>query len=290
MAAFIPWDSQPLSEWAKQHARGKFIDLDGHRTHYIEKGEGEPVVLIHGFFFDTHMWDDNIDALAEHYKVYSLDLWGFGYSTREELDVGYSLYSRQLSLFLEAMNIQKANMIGQSMGGGTIIHYAANYGHLRINKVVLVDPSVLPNKLPLMGQITILPVVGELLFQLNTNAIRKMALGNTFLHNKEKITPEYVEKVTRYQKVTGTSRILLRIMRKQFFHTLEDEAYQFGDMGVPTMIVAGKQSAGEPVELTMELHQIIKGSELKIYDEAGHCPHDDQPEQFNRDVLAFLDK
>ena len=83
MASFIPWDSQPLSEWAQKHARGKFIDLDGYQTHYIERGDGEPVILIHGFFYDSHMWDENIDALAEHYRVYALDLWGFGYSTRE---------------------------------------------------------------------------------------------------------------------------------------------------------------------------------------------------------------
>lgn len=288
MATFIPWDSQPLSDWAHKHARGDFIDLDGHQTHYIEKGEGEPVVLIHGFFYDTHMWDDNIDALAERYKVFAIDLWGFGYSTREELDVSYSLYSRQLSLFLEAMNIHRANLIGQSMGGGTIVNYAANYGPERIKKIVLVEPSILPNKVPAMGQISILPGVGEFLFGIDSNFMRKLTLGNTFIHNKELLTPDYIEKVTRFQKVENTTRIMLRILRKKFFFTLENEVRQFGEMGVPTLVVAGHQSAGISPELSRQVHQIIKGSRFKVYDSAGHCPHNDQSEQFNRDVLAFL--
>ena len=77
MSRFVPWNSQPLEERASKYAPGKFIDLDGLSTHYIEKGSGEPVILLHGFFFDTYMWDKNIDALAERFKVYAIDLWGF---------------------------------------------------------------------------------------------------------------------------------------------------------------------------------------------------------------------
>ncbi|TFH31675.1 MAG: alpha/beta hydrolase [Anaerolineales bacterium] len=60
MSAFVPWDSQPLDVWAQKYARGKWIDLDGKSTHYTEAGSGEPLILLHGFFFDHHMWDKNI--------------------------------------------------------------------------------------------------------------------------------------------------------------------------------------------------------------------------------------
>ena len=52
MSGFVPWNSQPLEDWAARYAPGKFIELDGLTTHYIEKGSGEPVILLHGFFFD----------------------------------------------------------------------------------------------------------------------------------------------------------------------------------------------------------------------------------------------
>ncbi len=99
MSEFIPWKSQPLALWASKYAQGKFIELDGRKTHYIEKGEGKPVVLLHGFFYDSDLWAANIDALAENFKVYALDLWGFGYSTREPLDYGYQLYADRFFSF-----------------------------------------------------------------------------------------------------------------------------------------------------------------------------------------------
>ncbi len=287
MSNFIPWSSQPLDEWAEKYARGKMTDLDGLKTHYIEKGEGEPVILVHGFYYDTHMWDDNIDALADHYKVYAIDLWGFGYSTREILDYGYPLYARQLKLFMDALEIPTASLIGQSMGGGTIIQFTLS-NRERVDKMVLVDPAILPNKLPLMGKIANLPGVGELLFGINNNFMRKMTLGNTFLHNKDQITDEYFEKVTRFHKVEHTTEIMLKVLRKQFFHTLGEEIRKVSGMGVPALIVGGRQSAGIPTELTQQVHEILPDSRLEIFDQAGHCPHDEYPEKFNRLALEFL--
>ena len=106
MAGFIPWNSQPLEDWKTKYAPGKFIELDGLVTHYIEKGSGEPVILIHGFFFDTYMWNKNIDVLAERFKVYAFDLLGFGYSTREPLDYGYPLYTQQLLKFMDTLDVR----------------------------------------------------------------------------------------------------------------------------------------------------------------------------------------
>ncbi|HKJ26443.1 MAG TPA: alpha/beta fold hydrolase [Anaerolineales bacterium] len=287
MSAFIPWGSQPLAEWAEKYAHGKFIELDGLQTHYLEKGEGQPVILIHGFYFDNHMWDKNIDALAEHFKVYAIDLWGFGGSTREMLDYSYPLYARQLQLFMDALAIPRAHLVGQSMGGGTIVQFAINHPQ-RANKLVLVDPAVLPNKLPLMGKIANLPGVGEFLFGINTNFMRRLTLGNTFIYNKAIITDEFFDTVIRFQKVEGTTEILLDVLRRQFFHTLEAEARQLGEMELPVLITPGRHSAGVPIALSQRLHTILQGSQLEIFEQAGHCPNIESPDKFNHLALEFL--
>ncbi len=65
---FVAWDSQPLEDWAKRHAAGKFIELDGGLTRYVEAGDGENVaILLHGFFYDSNLWEANLDELARHY-------------------------------------------------------------------------------------------------------------------------------------------------------------------------------------------------------------------------------
>ena len=287
MPGFIPWNSQPLDDWASKFAPGKFIELDGLSTHYIEKGSGEPVILLHGFFFDTYMWNKNIDLLAEKYKVYAIDLWGFGYSTRDPLDYGYPLYTEQLLKFMDRLDIPRASLIGQSMGGGTIINFTVS-NRDRVNKIILVDTAGMPNRLPIMGRISNLPKLGEFMYGLNNNFIRRMTLGNTFLHNKQVITEEYFENATRFHKIKGTTEVMLYITRKQFFDTLKEEINKLSLMNVPILIVWGREEKSIPLPIGKEMHRILKDSRLVILDQAGHCSHDDQPDLFNKLTLDFL--
>jgi pimeloyl-ACP methyl ester carboxylesterase len=287
MSGFIPWNSQPLSEWADKYAPGKFIDLDGLSTHYIEKGSGEPIILLHGFFFDHNMWNASIDILAEKYKVYALDLWGFGYSTRKPLDYGYPLYTKQLLNFMDALNIQRASLIGQSMGGGTIMNFTVS-NRDRVDKIVLVDAAGMPNELPLMGRISNIPGVGEFMYGMKSDFMRKFTLGNNFLYNKYLLTDEYYEQITRFHKIKGSSEAMLYVTRKQFFDTLIDEIKTLGEMDVPTLIVWGKNEKSIPLPIGEELHRVLEGSKFEVLGQAGHCSNMDQPERFNKITLDFL--
>ena len=287
MAQFVPWSSQPLDEWAKTYAAGKFIDLDGLSTHYIEKGEGDPVILVHGFFYDSYMWDKNIDVLAEKFKVYAIDLWGFGYSTREPLDYGYPLYVDQLLKFMNALNIQKASLVGQSMGGGTCIAFCIDHRD-KVNKMILVDAAGMPNPLPLMGKLAILPKVGEFMHGYKGNLVRKITLRTTFIYDKKLITDSYFDNVTRSHKIKGTNEISLQILRRQFFGTLLDEIHRLGETDAPILIVWGRYDKSIPVKRGQEMHNILKGSRLEIFERAGHCPHDEQAQKFNQIALDFL--
>ena len=287
MSKFVPWNSQPLEVWASKFAPGNFIELDGLSTHYIEKGSGKPVILLHGFFFDSYMWEKSIDALADRYKVYAMDLWGFGYSTREPLVYGYSLYKQQLLKFMDALDIQRASLIGQSMGGGTIINFTIS-NRDRVDKIILVDVAGMPNRLPIMGRISNLPILGEFMYGLNNNFVRRMTLGNTFLYNKEIITDEYFENAMRFNKIKGTSEVMLYVTRKQFFDTLIEEIKTLGSMDVPTLIVWGREEKAIPLAIGEQLHKLLKGSQFEILDQAGHCAQIDQPERFNQLALDFL--
>lgn len=287
MSEFIPWNSQPIDKWASDHAPGKFLNLDGIRTHYVEKGSGDPVILLHGFFFDSYMWAANIDELAKKFKVYAVDLWGFGYSSREPLNYGYPLFARQLRLFMDALAIPRASLVGQSMGGGTIIEFTLS-NRSRVDHVVLADASGLPNPLPIMGKISNLPGVGEAMYGLPSNFIRRLTLGNTFIHDKGTITDDFYENATRFHKIEGSTQVMLAITRKDFFDKLEDRIEQFAELNVPTLIIWGREEKAIPLPIGRKLHRMLHGSRLEIIDEAGHCPMIDQPDKFNRLVLEFL--
>ena len=287
MRQFIPWNSQPLNEWAEKYAEGRFIDLDGHSTHYIEMGTGEPVILIHGFLYDTFTWHNNMNALAKHFKLFAIALWGFGYSTREPLDYGYPLYAEQLLMFMDALNIEKASLVGHSMGGGTAIYFAVHHPD-RVDKLVLVDAAGMPNPLPLLGRLTNLPLVGELMYGMRGNFMRRMALKTNWIHDESFITDSYFENATRFHKVKGSTKVMLTILRKQFFHTLPDKVRALGELNIPTLIVWGRHDTAIPLARGHEMHALLRGSRLEVLDNVGHCPHDETFARFNQTAVEFL--
>lgn len=287
MTAFVPWDSQPFDVWAARHAAGRFIDLDGQRTHYLERGEGAPLILLHGFMYDSYLWAENLDALARHFKVYALDLWGWGYSTREPLDYGYELYARQLRLFMDALGIARASLMGQSMGAGTAIRFCVDHRE-RVDKLVLVAAAGLPNRIPRSAKILDALGLGRFVLSLKTNAVRRQALADSFIHDRKLLTDDYVENVTRSQKIEGSMAVGMTTLRKEFFDKLSGEIERLAAMSVPALIVWGRQDKAIPVARAEDLHRILKGSRLEILDPAGHVPNFEQAAQFNRLAIEFL--
>lgn len=287
MSEYIRWNSQPLELWASKHARGKFVDLGGRKTHYIEKGEGEPIILLHGFFYDSYLWAENIDALGQHFKVYALDLWGCGYSTREPLDYGYQLYTDQLVLFMNSLGIQRASLVGQSMGAGTAMMFCLQHEQ-RVNKLLLVDAAGLPNALPLAARLVNSPMIGEFLMGLNTDVLRKDILGKVFIHNKTLVTNAYFGDVTRFHKIKNSIEAMLAIQRRNFFDKLSDEINCLSEVTVPILLAWGKEDRAIPVQRGRDMHRILKGSRLEIMDNAGHVPNFERAEEFNQLAVNFL--
>lgn len=287
MSEFIPWSSQEHDTWAERYAEGKFLDLDGHRTHYTERGQGKPVILLHGFNLDSHTWMKNVDALAAHFKLYIPDLWGQGYSTRQPLDYGYELFVEQISLFMEALDIQKPSFIGHSMGGGTSIVLACKNPEI-VDKLVLVDSTGIPSTLPFRSKIFRLRGVAELLMSLPTDKIRRKNLEDFWIYNREALTNENFLKLIRYQKIEGSTEAILTILRKDFFNTLENEIQELGSLDIPTLIIWGRADKTLPLASGEKMHQLIHGSNLEILEDAAHLANFDRANEFNELVIQFL--
>lgn len=152
------WDTQPLDLWTTHYADGHTITLAGRQTHYVVKGTGKPVILIHGSFFDGTLWCRNVDALVESCRVYVLDLWGFGYSA-PIAQPGYDQYAEQLAGFMHAMGLERATLIGHSLGGGVAVRFSVKLPE-RVEKLVLVDCAGLTNPDPFTARLFKLHGVG----------------------------------------------------------------------------------------------------------------------------------
>lgn len=287
MGEFIPWNSQQLNSWAERYAEGQFIDLAGRSTHFVERGQGKPVVLIHGFNLDSNTWIKNLDSLASRFKVYAIDLWGQGLSTRQPLNYGYDLFAEQVRFFMEALNLQSASLVGHSMGGGTSIVFSLK-NRDKVEKLVLLDSAGIPMPIPFRAKFFKLKGVGEFLSSLNTDRIRRINLEQLWVFDNAALTDDHYEKLIRCQKIEGSTEALLSILRRDFFNTLEDEIAELGNLDVPTLIVWGREDVSIPLSSAKQIHQLLPGSRLEILDNAGHLANFDRPEEFNNLVGDFL--
>lgn len=286
---YIHWDSQPLKLWTETHAKGEVTTIDGKQTHYIVKGNGPSIILIHGFLFDSSCWQYTIDTLARNYRVYAIDLWGFGYSTREPLQLSYQLFSNQILFFMDQLNIDHTVLVGQSLGGGIAMTFAVEHPD-RVSQLVLVDAAGLPNPEPISARMFMLPGVGEFLLRLPVDAIRRRMLNDFFLFDPAVITPEQFQLLFWSQKIAGSIASALSIMRGRFADKLEASIKQLATTAVPILVIWGENDRAISPEIGRSMHACLPDSEFVLLESAGHVPNLEQPQAFNRALLAFLSR
>lgn len=272
-------------------APGKLIDVGGRKVHYVEAGEGPPVVLVHGFFYHTVLWRETMAALAPHRRCIALDLFGFGYSDRprapEEVRYGYDLWAEQVRGFLDALGIARADFIGQSLGAATIAKLAADHPD-RVGSVVLIAPAGIPNPLKGDGGPLTLPFVGEFLANIPGTTFGKKVLRDFYLHDPAIATDAYAEEVTRPAAIRGTAAAMLWIMRNVDLGGIEDSVRAFGGLGKRTLVIWGNEDRAIPASNAERYRALVKPEKVVLVERAGHVPNQERPDVVSPAILDFL--
>ena len=270
-------------------AKGQFVDVDGKPVHYVRKGAGKPVILIHGYLHNVQGWRENIDALADKFEVYALDLWGFGYSARlKKPQYSFRLFAKQVAGFMDALNIKSASLVGHSMGGGVTVCTAAQHPG-RVDKIVLAAPGVIPHKLSLSMRIYRLPFVGEFLGAIPRNASLNRTLRTCCFYDQDKMPSDFVKTFTEPMCIEGSRTAALYILRNVLRYPYASrEADMLASAGKPILLAHGRQDKLVPLTDSETLHDKWKGSELVVFEKCGHNLQQEYPEKFNKLVVDFL--
>jgi pimeloyl-ACP methyl ester carboxylesterase len=122
---------------------GRLIAAGGRTVHVVERGEGEPMVLVHGFAASTYDWEESLlEPLSRSHRVIALDLLGMGWSARgDDLAYGDDLWSRQIVDVLDALGLSRATLVGHSLGGAIAAIVAGEHPD-RVERLVLIAPGV----------------------------------------------------------------------------------------------------------------------------------------------------
>lgn len=272
----------------------KFTTVKGVRTRYWAEGQqGSVVILIHGLGGFIESWMYNIGPLAEHHRVYALDLLGFGQTDKTPLIRDMKMLVGFIRDFAVTLNIDKASLIGNSLGGGLALQFALEYPQ-KVSKLVLVDNAGMGREVCVDFRFCALPVINSFFVRPGRNNVERLL--ETLVYDASVITPEFKEFSNRYNSVEGAGKALLATLRAglnifgqkskltrqllERLHTIE----------APTLIIWGNHDRIIPVAHAHIAAKKIPHARLAIFDNCGHMPMLEQPEKFNRIVLEFLNE
>lgn len=276
----------------------RFTKVNGIRTRHFAEGEGSPVVLIHGWGGSASGWLPSFGALATRHRVYALDLFNHGLTGQ--------LGSRSLKAedmakfvndFMGELGINRAHMIGHSMGGGISLQMAINFPE-RLGRLVLADSIGLGKEVDKSARVASLPLVGECWASLTyRNDIAKYGKElRASAQNPASITDELIENLYRVERSPEHARMVLRVFRLWFDWTGQKKSVydaiirKLPSIANPTLIIWGRQDATVPLSHGEFAARRMPNAHLEVIDKCAHVPMFEQPEMFNRLVLEFLNE
>ena len=253
--------------------------------------EGSTVLLIHGIGGSLEDWMLNANALARHNRVYALDLVGSGHSDKPSVSYSFSYLAQFVNDFMEAQNIDRASLIGHSLGGGVTLQFTIQFPD-KVDKLVLVNSAGLGKEASIFFRLPTLPILGELL----TRPSRKGTanLLKACVHDPAVVTDELIELGYSLAVLPGAQNAFLstvrslgnfRGIRKDVLRSIVDN---LDTITAPTLVFWGQQDRILPVAHAYIAEKRIPNARLHIFNPCGHCPQLERPEEFNSKVLKFL--
>jgi pimeloyl-ACP methyl ester carboxylesterase len=239
--------------------RRQTVKVGSSLVQYQVQGCGEPLILIHGLAGSTAWWRRNVAALSRYYMVYRVDLPGFGSMRNLRNEFSVSGAADWLAAFFSALGLQRASLVGHSMGGLIAAVFAAKWPE-KVSRLILAAPAVGFPKSSLKAQL--LP----------------LALSTCYV--RPPFFPQLVWDTARAG--WGT---LLRSARELLNMDVQKE---LESITAHSLLIWGRQDRLVPPQLAENLHRSIRGSRLHILPGAGHIVMYDQAEAFNSLVLEFL--
>lgn len=258
--------------------------VNGIRLHYEVHGEGDPLVLAHGFGASLEMWAEQIGPFSQKYRVVVYDMRGHGRTEAPRDLSSYTLdeYVEDQRQLMDHLGIDTAYVGGLSMGGGVALRFALTHPQ-RVKALLLCDTSARNYALQ-----------GDRPAGMQPSAPRRFLFRN--------LAPEVfvLARHVPFERLPRTHPVVksyLQGVRQQTAHGLrggwralmeqEDLEGRLGEITAPTLIIVGDRDPLQSPSRVMQ--RLIPGCRFVLIKDSGHGTAGYQPEAFNRAVLEFLD-
>lgn len=239
--------------------RREIVEVCGWPVRYEVAGEGEPLVLVHGLSESTRVWYRNLPELAARYRVYLVDLPGFGAMRRFRRQFDLKQSGLWLAAWLQALELEAVNLVGHSMGGYVSMALAAAHPE-KVKRLVLVDSIGIPFNLPVSR--LVYPALRAIA---RTMPAFWMCIGYDYL----RAGPRMVLNASRQIVALEAAEVLSAVR-------------------APTLVIWGENDDLVPFALGRQLHASLARARLHVLPGTNHFCMFERPREFNQALLAFL--
>jgi len=271
--------------------KDRCIKIGQFNARYWAAGDkGSPVILIHGIGQYVEHWASAITALAAQHQVYAVDLPGHG-KTDKSLDISYTLddLSQFVKDFMSALGIEKAHIVGHSLGGAISMRMVLKQT-ASVDKLVLVDSGGFGREVSMMFRILSLPLLGAMLSRPRLSG--SAALLKMFVHNPATITDDIIKHNYQMGVLPGAQQSIMKTLRTNV--NFWGQKYNSSDIrGItsitnPVLVIWGRQDNLIPVAHADIAAKGFPNVRVQIIDNCGHFPMLEHASEFNRLLLDFL--
>lgn len=253
--------------------------------HYVEIGEGEPLLLVHGIGQSLYTWRRNVDHfVGEGHKVIALDLAGFGYSGHPNIYYTAEEYAIIIKAFLDSLNIKKTDIAACSTGCASAVCFAAAYPK-RVDKLILVSPGAPNPNYPLSMRL-LSTGIGGAMFKLHySEASIRGALQYAYFDTTQ-MTRDVIENYSSPFRSREVRETLISCMK----HFDDEHARSLlKSVKNETLIFSGTEDRIHDISIVRAYAGIPDSKHVRIRN-CGHLVHEEKYTKFNSEACKFLKK
>jgi pimeloyl-ACP methyl ester carboxylesterase len=284
--------------------RDGYLKLGGLTLHHTYGGSGSPIVFIHGIGSSGYIeWRFNLERFSRSHRVFAPDLPGYGRSDKPRTArYGIPYFARTIDRYMTSRRLRNATVVGTSMGGRIALEVALSYPD-RVGRLVVVNSLGLGRpKIQPYYPVMLMPRLGETLLRgmkhglrwAPSPVIRRFAARFIGARGdlEKTMSDEYLDDLREMYAAEGYPAAYLATVRsiaspRSYLGAL-DVTRRLSSIKAPVLIIWGANDPLFPVEQATRAHKLLPTSRLAIIEGAGHTPQAERPEEFNRQLAAFL--